>query len=127
MNTTDVSSTYTFDAESVEEWCEQAGDSNEIHLDEDAASSSEFGERIVPGMMILDKVSGLLEQLGTDDETVVIHTIVGVRFRDPISLDEPVEIGVEIVEEDDRFTTVEFTARTTEKLAVQGSVNIVFT
>lgn len=116
-----------FTESEVESWCERNNDPNPLHTDPDAAQDDVFGERVVPGMMLLDKLSGMLVELGNDDETVILSGITAARFRDPVLLGETVTFTTEIVEEDKRFTAVDFEARVEERgsLVARGTVNIV--
>lgn len=117
----------TFSAEDVQEWCERVDDPNPLHTDAEAAAEGTFGQRVVPGLMLMDYVSGMLTNLGDEDETVILAGITAARFRDPILLDETVTISVEIVEEDKRFTAVDFEARVEERgsLVANGTINVV--
>lgn len=119
--------TVTFTPKEVSDWCNTHDDPNPIHTDTEAASESIFGQRVVPGMMVMDKLSGMLTALGDDDETVILSGITAARFRDPILLNETVTISMEIVEEDNRFTAVDFEVRVEERnsLAVNGTLSIV--
>jgi itaconyl-CoA hydratase len=111
----------------VEKWCSRAGDENPLHLDEEAASDSPFGQRVVPGMMLLDQVSGMVEEVGGPDTTVILAGVTAARFRDPVLLDEVVEITLDLVESEKRFTTVSFDARAVDRdtLVASGSINLV--
>ncbi len=117
----------TFTEDMVQDWCETSRDPNPLHIDEEAAAEGTFGQRVVPGLMLLDYVSGMLTALGDEDETVILSGITAARFRDPVLLDETVTISVEIVEEDKRFTAVDFEARVEERgsLVANGTMNIV--
>jgi len=117
----------TITEEMVEEWCETSRDSNPLHIDADAASEGTFGQRVVPGLMILDYISGMLANLGDDDENVILSGITAARFRDPVLLGETVTISTEVVEEDKRFTGVDFEARVEERgsLVANGAMNVV--
>jgi len=117
----------TFSAEDVQEWCERVDDPNLLHTDAEAAAEGTFGQRVVPGLMLMDYVSGMLTNLGGENETVILAGITAARFRDPILLDETVTISVEIVEEDKRFTAVDFEARVEERgsLVANGTINVV--
>jgi acyl dehydratase len=117
----------TFTEDDVQEWCEQNADPNPIHTDEDAAEDSTFGQRVVPGMMLMDQLSGMLTALGDEGEEVILSGITAARFRDPVLLDETVAFNVEIVEEDKRFTAVDFEARVEERgsLVANGTINVV--
>lgn len=117
----------TFNQKAVTDWCETSGDPNPIHTDEDVAAESTFGRRVVPGMMLMDYLSGMLTELGGEDETVILSGITAARFRDPVLLNETVTLSVEIVEEDKRFTAVDFEARVEERgsLVANGTLNVV--
>lgn len=117
----------TFTEDDVQEWCERVDDPNVLHTDAEAAAEATFGQRVVPGFMLMDHLSGMLTDLGGEDETVILSGITAARFRDPILLDETVTISVEIVEEDKRFTAVDFEARVEERgsLVANGTVNVV--
>lgn len=123
---TEVQRTVTFDEDMVRAWCDQAGDSNQIHLDEQAAADSTFGQRIVPGVMVLDQVSGLLWQYGeVEGKTTILANLVACRFRDPIPFDEEVTITLEEAGDDNRFQYLDFEARVNGTLAVHGSASVV--
>lgn len=76
----------------VEQWCRYADDHNPIHLNEQYAANSRFGERIVPGIMALGWVSGCLTQLGETLDGDVVLTTTGAEFEAPIPVDEEVEV-----------------------------------
>lgn len=107
--------------EEVDDWCEQNADSNPLH-DSDAAEDEVFGESIVPGMMLLDKLSGLLNSLS--DETVILTGLTVVRFRDPVLMDETVTFTAEVVEETPNYHSIDFRARVESRgsLVAHGTV-----
>lgn len=117
----------TFTEEDVEDWCERNDDMNPLYVDSEAAEEGTFGRRVVPGMMLMDKLSGMLTELGDEGETVILSGITAARFRDPVLFDETVSISTEIDEEDKRFTAVNFEARVEERgsLVANGIVNVV--
>lgn len=123
-----VEQTRTYGEDVVSEWCQQSGDHNPIHLDEEVATESIFGGRVVPGVMLLDGVSALLTQLGEDlDEEgdLILAGIVAARFREPVYFDEEVELLLEETSEDKRFRYAEFEVRCVERdqLAAHGTVS----
>lgn len=79
-------------AEEVTNWCRVADDHNPIHLDEQYAADTRFGEPIVPGIMALGWVSGCLTQLGEAVEGDVILTRLAVEFKAPIPVGEEVTV-----------------------------------
>lgn len=116
----------TFTEEDVEEWSVENDDYNPLYTDPEAASDGPFGRCIVPGMMILDNVSGMLLTLGDDDESVILSGVTAARFRDPVFVGETVTISIEVVEENRRFTSVDFEARVEarDSLVANGAVNV---
>lgn len=88
---------FTFSEDEVRAWCQQANDHNPLHLDQQAAEDHPiFEERIVPGMMMLDKVSGLLTQWGeTKDGDVILRNIKNVTFHEAVPLDHEVTITLD--------------------------------
>lgn len=116
----------TFTEQRVEQWCERSGNHNPVHLDEEAAADGTFGRRVVPNMMLMDHIPGMLTDLADDDETLVVSGITAARFRDPVLLGERVTMTTEIIEEDRRYTMVDFECRVEERgsLVANGSLTI---
>lgn len=124
-----VSKQLSFSEDEVQEWCEKAGDSNEIHLNEDALSDNPFfDERVVPGMMLLDKVSGLITQWSKtqDDVTPVISRMSNTIFHEPVYFDEEVQVAIEQedAEDDMRILRFEVTDSVAAEPRMQGHVTV---
>jgi acyl dehydratase len=117
----------TFTAEDVEQWCEEHNDPNPIHVDSEAAEESSFGQRVIPGMMLLDQLSGLLSSLGEGGEEIILAGVTAARFRDPVLLGETVTFSVENIEQGKNFTTMDFECRVEERgsLVANGALSIV--
>lgn len=98
-----VARDYTFSEGEVKKWCRQAQDHNPLHLSAQAADDHPiFEERIVPGMMFLDRVSGLLTQWGeTKDGSVILTNMNHVEFHKPVGFDQEVTITLEESENHD--------------------------
>lgn len=122
-----VERTVTFDEDDVREWCERHDDSNPLHLDEEAAADGPFGRRVVPGIMLLDKLSGMLTEMGGEDDDVILAGVTASRFRDPVLLGEEVTLSVEVAEDKNTMTIVDFDARVEERgsLVAHGTLSIV--
>lgn len=125
-----VQKEFSFSEEGVREWCEQADDSNQLHLSEETASEHElFDERVVPGMMLLDKVSGLITVWGeaTDSSaTPVLSRVSSTVFNKPVYFDETVGITIEEKEsqEDMYILRFEVTDSVAAEPRVQGFVTV---
>lgn len=119
--------TATFTEEDIQEWSEKHDNDNPLHLDEEVAAAAPFSQRIVPGMMLMDYLQGMLTAVGDEDETVILSGITAARFRDPVLLDETVTFEIEVVEEDRRYTGVDFECRVEERGSVvaNGALNVV--
>jgi len=116
----------TFTEDDVKSWCDRNDDLNPLHLDERAASNGPFSERVVPGLMILDSISGMLSEMGEEGETVILAGVSATRFREPVLLGEAVSFTVQRVEDDLNFETADFEARVPERnvLAASGTVTL---
>jgi len=108
---------FTFSEEDVDSWCQE---------NNHTASESTFNEKVVPNMMLLDKVSGMLSSLGEEDEEVILSGVTAARFRDPVLLDEEVRFSLSEIEENENFTAIDFEARVEERgsLVAHGSLSV---
>jgi len=98
-----VSKQVSFNEEEIREWCERSGEDNEIHLDEESIDGNQFfDERVVPGMMLLDQVSGVItkwSRVQYNDVTPVVSRMSSVIFDEPVYFNEEVQVAVEQEEE----------------------------
>lgn len=90
-----------------------SGDTNPIHLDDEAAGETRFGERIAHGTLVGGLISAALARLpGT-----VVYLSQDLEFRAPVELESELTATCRIVEDlgDDRYrlTTVVESAETT--------------
>lgn len=122
-----IERTTIFFEDDVEAWCQYSHDFNPIHIDVEKAEGSTFGQRVVPGMMVMDQLSGMLTALGGDEQEVILAGITAARFRDPVLFDEPIEYTIEVDEVGKQFVTVDFEVRAPERdsLTAHGVLSIV--
>lgn len=108
-----------FTEDRVREWCNQN--------DDEMVGEEVFGQRVVPGLMLLDSLSTLIHELR--DEDVILSGITAARFRDPVLIGESVTFTLGDVEEGKNMSTVEFDARVEKRdsLAATGVLSVVFT
>lgn len=87
--------TKSFSTEEVNEFAQLSLDNNPIHLDEEFAATSMFGQRIVHGMLVASLFSGLLGQnlpgIGG------IYLGQKLSFKAPVMIDEEITASVEII------------------------------
>ena len=85
-----VRKSFSASSDDVLSFAQLTEDTNKIHVNEDYASDSFFGERVVHGVYALGWVSSLLTSLPVDGD-VVLTGIKHVTFMSPIGIDEEVE------------------------------------
>ena len=85
----------TLSAEDVERFAAVSGDTNPLHLDEEAAGQTRFGGRIVHGTLVSGLISAALARLpGT-----VVYLSQDTEFRAPVRIGDRVTADVEAVED----------------------------
>lgn len=85
-----VTETMEVDEELVEQFAEVSGDFNPIHMDEDAAEDSMFGERVAHGMLTASLISNTLESMEGD----VILMEQNLKYVNPVFIGETVKCEV---------------------------------
>jgi acyl dehydratase len=106
----------------VRKWCRKAGDNNTFHLDRVAATDGPFEDIVVPGMMVLDRVSGAITAVSqvADGGPPILLGLTNISFHKPVYVDQEFEIECELVEVDlsaDHSHEVDFIARYSEGAA----------
>jgi CBS domain-containing protein/acyl dehydratase len=87
--------TKTLSAEDVEAFAEASGDTNRLHLDDEFAAETRFGERIAHGTLVVGLVSAALARLpGT-----VVYLAQDVSYLGPVPVGAAVTAECEIVED----------------------------
>jgi acyl dehydratase len=94
--------------EDVRTFAEISGDTNRLHLDEEFATETRFGRRIVHGTLASGLISSALARL----PGMTVYLSQDLRFLKPVDVGSELTAVVEIVEDlgDDRYrldTTVE--------------------
>ncbi len=69
-----------------------SGDFNLIHTDAEFAKSTPVGERMAHGMLVLSIATGLANQLGFMEGTVIAFTGLEWRFKRPIKIGDTVHV-----------------------------------
>ncbi|MFC1581700.1 MaoC family dehydratase [Candidatus Neomarinimicrobiota bacterium] len=88
--------TKAFSSEEVNEFAKLSLDNNPIHLDEDFATASMFGQRIVHGMLVASLFSGLLGQKLPGVGSIYLGQ--KLSFKVPVIIGEEVTASVEIID-----------------------------
>jgi acyl dehydratase len=91
----------TIAAADVDAFAYASGDTNRLHLDDEYADQTRFGDRIAHGGLVSGLVSAALARL----PGMVIYLSQDTRFLNPVFLDQRLTAVVEVVEtlENDRY------------------------
>lgn len=79
----------------VRAFARASGDTNRLHLDDEFAAGSRFGERIVHGTLVSGLISAALARL----PGLTIYLSQDLEFRAPVGIGDRVSARVEIVED----------------------------
>lgn len=84
----------TISDEDVRTFAMVSGDTNRLHLDDDFAANTRFGERIVHGTLVSGLISAALARL----PGLTVYLSQDLQFRAPVSIGDRISARVEIVE-----------------------------
>ena len=102
-----------------------SGDVNPVHLDEQYAQGTQFGERIAHGMLTGALVSAALAMELPGPGTVYLGQ--SLRFRLPVKIGDTVTIKLEVVEKKDRrqYVTLDCKAYNQhDKMVASGTAEV---
>lgn len=89
-----VTFTKTLSETDVGAFAAVTGDTNRLHLEEDFAETTRFGERIVHGTLVAGTISAALARM----PGLTIYLSQNLDFLAPVSIDDEVTATVEVVE-----------------------------
>jgi acyl dehydratase len=79
-----------------------SGDFNDLHLDAERMTESEYGERIAQGALVFSVMTGLLWQSRPDDDLVAFYGVDDLRFRAPVFVGDTIHVETEVIDTDPR-------------------------
>ena len=83
--------------EIVREFAELSGDTQPLHLDDDYASKTRFGQRIAHGALLIGMVSAVLGVRMADQEATIIFLGLSVNFVAPVHIGDEVTACCEVL------------------------------
>lgn len=86
--------TKTISADDVTGFAAASGDTNPLHLDDEYAAQSRFGERIAHGTLVSGLISAALARI----PGLVIYLSQDLEFHNPVSIGETLTATCEVVE-----------------------------
>lgn len=104
----------------IKAFSEVSGDSNPLHLDEDYAATTRFGERIAHGALTASFISAALGTVMPGLGTVYISQTV--RFVGPVKIGDVVETKIEVIGRDAQKNNVSLrtSCHVASKMVVDG-------
>lgn len=79
-----------------------AGSYSELHTNQAAMEDTPYGERLVQGMLTLTYLYGFTTAMEWDPEVRALYGIDGVRFVNPVFIDDTVHLEVEVTDKEPR-------------------------
>lgn len=73
-----------------------SGDFNPLHTDAEYAAKTEFGQRIAHGALGLSIATGLANQLGFMEGTVIAFTTLDWKYRAPIFIGDTIHVEIAV-------------------------------
>lgn len=95
---------HTITEKDIELFAEVSGDRNPLHLDEDYARQTPFGQRIAHGALTASYISGILGNNLPGPGAVFVG--LNMRFRRPVFIGSEVTVRVEVTELQERGNKV---------------------
>ncbi len=82
----------------IHSFTELSGDRNPIHIDEEFASKSLYGERIAHGLLVLSLTSGLAYELGFAERSTAAFRALEWKFKRPTKIGDTISAVFEVIE-----------------------------
>ncbi len=89
-----ISFSKTITDQDIRKFADASGDLNPLHLDDDYARKTIFGERIAHGILIVSLISAALTRL----PGVVVYLSQSVKFMRPVRIGDTIEALAEVME-----------------------------
>jgi 3-hydroxybutyryl-CoA dehydratase len=108
----------------IEKFAEVSGDRNPLHLDEEYAKKTPFGQRIAHGALTASFISGIL---GNDlPGPGAIFVGLSMRFKRPVFIGSEVRVRAEITEMQERGNrvTLKVSCNVDGKAAISGEAQV---
>ena len=111
---------HTITEKDIELFAEVSGDRNPLHLDEEFAKQTQFGQRIAHGALTASYISGILGNDLPGPGSIFVG--LNMRFRRPVLIGSLVIVKVEGTEKQDRTSrvTLKVSCNVDGKAAISG-------
>lgn len=86
-------------AEDIETFADITGDDNPIHVDEEYAKNSRFGQRVVHGVFLLGLISKVLGRDFPGHGSIAVG--ISCRFLRPVPVNSEVTVEIQVADKND--------------------------
>lgn len=115
---------HTITEKDIDLFAEVSGDRNPLHMDEEFAKQTQFGQRIAHGALTASYISGILGNDLPGPGSIFVG--LNMRFRRPVYIGSEVIVKVEVTEMKDRGNrvTLKVTCSVDGKAAISGEAMV---
>ena len=115
---------HTITEEDIDLFAKVSGDYNPIHMDEEYAKKTAFGQRIAHGALTASYISGILGNNLPGPGAIFTH--LEMRFRRPVFIGDTVTARAEVTEMIERGNrvTLKITCLVNDKAVVSGEAKV---
>ncbi|AXX65420.1 hypothetical protein DS830_07940 [Bombilactobacillus bombi] len=115
------------DSEKIHQFADLSGDHNPLHLDEEFAKTSRFGQRVAHGMLSAIYINKPLVDMG-DGSGVILDQ--NLRFVKPVYYDDVITVKCEVKDVIDKkkFTMVKIATNVynqNDELVIEGEATVI--
>lgn len=109
----------------IQAFAEVSGDHNPLHMDEEFARTTVFGQRIAHGALTASYISGILGNNLPGPGAIFTH--LSMRFRRPVFIGSTVTVRAEVTEKQDRGrrVTLKVSCSVDGKPVITGEAGVV--
>lgn len=112
-------------AEDIQTFADITGDDNPIHVDEEYAKNSRFGQRVVHGVFLLGLISKVLGRDFPGHGSIAVG--ISCRFLRPVPVNSEVTVEIQVADKNDerRHIKVRTYIYLDEKMALGGEGTVI--
>lgn len=116
---------HTIGEDDIQKFAEVSGDFNPLHMDEEFASKTPFGQRIAHGALTASYISGILGNNLPGPGAIFVG--LSMRFRRPVHIGDSVTVRATVAEKQDRGFRVKLDVEciVNEKRVITGEAEVV--
>lgn len=115
---------HTITEDDIHKFAEVSGDHNPLHMNEEYASKTPFGQRIAHGALTASYISGILGNNLPGPGSIFVG--LSMRFRRPVFIGSDVTVRAEVSELEERGNrvTLKVTCSVDGKAAISGEAKV---